>query len=319
MSDLKLYLAPIQGITDHIFRSTFNNFFPGTHKAFTPFVRFQKSLEIKKSQIADIQPENNSIKYIVPQVLSNKASEIIYFASLVKQLGYSEINWNLGCPFPMVVNRNMGSGLLKNAGLIDEILETVFQNIKIDLSIKMRTGYLKGEEIFPVLEVLNKYPVSEIIIHPRVGKQMYSGYVDLDLFEECLKITKHQVCYNGDIKSLEDFVNIQQRFNKINACMLGRGAISNPFLFEEISNNTESDTIDKLERFSEFHHKLFELYENILSGPGHLLDKMLKLWEYFSISFEEPRKVLKMIKKSNSVDKYNQAIYEIFNNMKYIT
>jgi tRNA-dihydrouridine synthase len=317
MSGLKLYLAPIQGITDYTFRNTFVECFHGLNKAFSPFVRFQQGFEIKKSQLNDIIAENNNQEIIVPQVLSNKSTEILHFASLVKDLGYSEINWNLGCPFPMVVNRKMGAGILPDAELIDKILEEVFQDIKIKLSIKMRIGFINTEEVFPVLEVLDKYPVSEIIIHPRLGKQMYKGTVNLDIFEKCLINTKHQVCYNGDINTFNDFVKLKERFSSINCWMLGRGVISNPFLIEKVYKRSELEDVNKLERFSEFHNKLHERYESLLSGPGHLFDKMLKFWEYFSASFEEPHKVIKLIKKAKSPVKYKLAIYEIFNNVKY--
>jgi tRNA-dihydrouridine synthase B len=317
MSELNIYLAPIQGITDYIFRNTFIECFQGLNRTFTPFIRFQNNFEIKKSQLTDIKAENNNLNAVVPQVLTNKSSEIIYLASLANDLGYSEINWNLGCPFPMVVNRKMGAGLLPNAETIDKILDEVFKEIKIHLSVKMRIGFENSNDIFQVLELLNKYPVSEIIIHPRLGKQMYSGTVNLDVFEKCLLESKHIICYNGDINNFNDFVRLKEKFAGVNNWMIGRGAISNPFLIENIYNSGKLENEDKLERFSEFHFRLFERYESILSGPGHLIDKMLKFWEYFSKSFEDPHKVLKLIKKSKTIVKYKQAIYEIFNNVHY--
>jgi tRNA-dihydrouridine synthase B len=317
MSDLKLYLAPLQGITDHVFRNIFNKFFPGLHKTFTPFVRFKNDLEIKKSQISDILPENNALQLVTPQILSNKASEIIFFASYVKDLGYSEINWNLGCPFPMVANRKLGSGLLQYNSLIDEILKEVFPKIQIDLSVKMRLGYSNNQEIYPIIEVLNKYPVSEIIIHPRIGKQMYKGEIDLESFAKCIISTNHKLSYNGEINCFDDFRKLSERFETIHTWMLGRGAVANPFLVESIAQDSDLITCDKLERFSLFHAELIESYEKNLSGPGHLLDKMIKLWEFFSKSFDDQHKAFKMIKKAGSIEKYNLALYYIYNNMHY--
>jgi tRNA-dihydrouridine synthase B len=313
MSEIKIYLAPIQGITDYTFRNLFCKHFAGIDKVFAPFVRFQNEFEIKKSQVIDLFPKNNIPETTVPQILSNNATEILYFADYIKDLGYAELDWNLGCPFPMLTKRQLGSGILPFPERIDSILHEVYQKISIKLSIKMRLGYAQHAETFPVLEILNKYPLSEIIIHPRLGKQMYKGSVDLESFSECLKISNHKVCYNGDINGFDDYKNIKKRFNSIDTLMLGRGLISHPFLAGEIAKNKEVEIENKLERFSLFHSELFESYADILSGPGHLLAKMQQLWEYFSISFVDQHKAYKMIKKAKSIEKYHQAIYEIFN------
>jgi len=186
MIENQIYLAPIQGITDFIFRDLFCRHFHGIDKVFAPFVRFQNDLEIKKSQIIDLLPANNNGKCFVPQVLSNNADEIIYFANYISDLGYSELNWNLGCPFPMLVKRQLGSGLLPFADRIEQILSKVFQMVTIQFSIKMRLGFSDKAESIQVLNVLNKFSLSEIIIHPRLGTQIYKGVVDLEAFTNCL-------------------------------------------------------------------------------------------------------------------------------------
>jgi tRNA-dihydrouridine synthase B len=318
MAQTEFYLAPIQGITDNTFRNLFCTHFLGVDKVFAPFVRLQNGLEIKKSQMNDLLPKNNRCKAFVPQILSNNANEILYFAEYIQSLGYSELNWNLGCPFPMVTKRQMGSGLLPFTEKVDNILELVFRKIAIRLSIKMRLGYSTNEEAMPLLKIMNKFPISEIIIHPRLGKQMYKGSVDLDSFSECLKVSNHSIGYNGDINYLKDYKILEERFGNIHIWMLGRGLLSNPFLLEEILEPNELGAEDKLERFSLFHHDLQEAYSKLLSGPGHLLSKMHQLWEYFSCFFEDQHKVFKAIKKTNSIEKYQMAVYHILNSGKII-
>ena len=317
MSAVKIYLAPIQGITDFTFRNLFNKHFKGIFKFYTPFVRFGGKLEVKKSQQTDLLSEKNLVERLVPQILTNSADEILYFVGYVQKLGYSEVNWNLGCPFPMVTKRQLGSGLLPFPDKIDTILNGIFENNSLNFSVKMRLGYSRVEESIRILNVLNKYPVSEIIIHPRVGTQMYKGSVNPDAFLECSKISCHQVCYNGDINCYADYELVKSRYNRLDTLMIGRGLISNPFLAEQITLGNSLASDDKLERFSLFHAELFETYQDLLAGPGHLLQKMLQLWEYFSLAFENQHKVLKLIKKANSLTKYHNAIYEILNNQEF--
>jgi tRNA-dihydrouridine synthase len=313
MQHTQIYLAPIQGITDYIFRNQILKHFVGLDIVFAPFVRFQHGLEFKKSQLTDIQPINNQTEFFIPQILSKSAEEILYFAQYINNLGYKELNWNLGCPFPMVTNKQLGSGMLPYPEIIDQTLQNVFSKIETKLSVKMRLGLINSSESIDVIKILNNYPLSELIIHPRVGKQMYKGKVDLESFSKCLEISKHKICYNGDLNNYSDFVNLKNKFKSINTFMLGRGMIANPFLAEEITKEEVIDPGIKLERFSLFHNELFENYATVLSGPGHLLTKMQQFWEYFSLSFEDSHKVFKMIKKAKSVEKYQNAIFEIFN------
>ncbi len=306
-------LAPLQGITDYHFRNLFNQHFKGLEAVYTPFIRLQNDKTIKKSQIADILPVNNNTLKVVPQILTNTVDEFIYMAKYISDLGYTEMNWNLGCPFPMVVKRQMGSGLLPFHDRIEEILNKVMPLIACNLSIKMRAGYQNDTDILNVIPVLNQFPITEIIIHPRVGTQMYKGEANPDIVENCLEISIHKIAYNGDIRSAETFHILEDRFQKINSWMIGRAAISNPFLIEELNSGIKTAASKKMERFSEFHHALFKSYEQSLSGQGHLLIKMIGLWEYFSESFSNSKKVFKRINKVQSINHYHAAIHEIFN------
>lgn len=316
MGFVEISLAPLQGISDYYFRNAFNIYFGGMDKAFTPFIRLNGG-KIKASQVKDVLPENNENIKLVPQILTNSVDEFVFLANNLAGLGYPEINWNLGCPFPMVAKRQMGSGLLPYPEKIEQLLEKVMHAISVKLSIKMRLGYENENEINKILPFLDKFPLSEIIIHARTAKQMYKGEAKPLAFEKCMKLSKHVLSYNGDINSFAKFNELNALFKTINSWMIGRPAISNPFLFEEIKTGKILSADKKLERFSGFHAYLYEQYSNSLSGPGHVLNKMLHFWEYFSQSFTNSRKVYKRIKKANSIGRFEESTHFIFNNEQW--
>ncbi|MFN8255185.1 MAG: tRNA-dihydrouridine synthase family protein [Bacteroidales bacterium] len=318
MNPHKLTLAPIQGITDFIFRNLFLKHFKGADEVYTPFVRLQNDGSVKKSQLKDILPENNSFGKTIPQILVNSGKDFIYLENVLNDLGYNEINLNLGCPYPMVAKRKLGSGLLPFPDLVRQLFDEVFQQTNMRISVKMRTGYLSETEILDILPVLNNYPLGRIIIHPRIGKQLYSGRADYDWFKHCMELSVHSLTYNGDIDSLSTFNLLAEYLNGINNWMIGRAAISNPFLFEEIKSGKSDSAEKKLERFAEFHNELFDSNAANLNGPGHLLNKMIGYWEYFSFLFPNPKLVYKKIKKSRTVSNYNAVIYEIFNDSLFV-
>ena len=181
----------------------------------------------------------------------------------------------------------------------------------------MRLGYETTEEILDVLPILDKYPIKNIAIHARIGKQLYKGGVHLDAFQQCVDNTKHKLYYNGDITSVAKFQEMQQRFPSIDHWMIGRGLISDPFLPSMIKNNTKEYPENKIELFNTFHDTLYAIYSESLSGSTHILLKMYHLWEYFSATFSDPHKVLKKIKKAQSIRNYEAAVAEIFRNEKF--
>jgi tRNA-dihydrouridine synthase len=169
-----------------------------------------------------------------------------------------------------------------------------------------------NDDIFKIIPILDNYPISEIIIHPRTGKQMYKGEVNTDIFEKCLDLTKHKISYNGDITTLEDFRKLKNRFESINSWMLGRGLVANPLLAEQIKQKPQDSEENKMLRFKEFHNALVEEYLDKLDGSSHFLNKMRIFWEYFSISFSNSHKVYKRIKKATSIEKYHSAVEQNF-------
>jgi len=248
---------------------------------------------------------------VIPQVMTCHADEFLFVVKYVQSLGYKELNWNLGCPYPMVTNKGMGSGLVNNPDKIDEILDRTHTETDITISMKMRMGYDSADEILKSLPILEKYPLKSIGIHARIGKQLYKGGVDLDSFQRCIDHTSHTLFYNGDITSVAGFRQMSERFPSINHWMLGRGLIADPFLPNMIKDDQELYPEDRMVLFSKYHDRLFTQYEEKLTGDKAIIRKLLSYWEYFSGAFNNPEKIVKKIKKTKTIEAYDKAIAEI--------
>lgn len=214
----------------------------------------------------------------------------------------------------MVSKRGLGAGLIKDFEKIDNILNKVFSESDINISIKIRLGNENKEEIFNVLPIIDKYPIKNITIHPRIGKQKYKGEIDLESFKNCIENTNHKIIYNGNIFSVKNFKELAERFPTINTWMIGRGIIANPFLPEMIKDNKTDYPENKLEIFKKFHDTLFNDYQQALSGPSHIIIKMYSLWEYFIFLFPNSKKGLKKIKKAKNIEAFQNEVNIILNN-----
>lgn len=307
-----IYFSPLQGITDYKFRNSYIKYFGEIDKFFSPYIRLSGKKEIKKSQLRDVLPENNKDIPLIPQIMVNSSEDFIYLANMLSDYGYNEINWNLGCPFPMVTNRTLGSGLLKFPNIIDSVLSDSLKNISAKVSVKLRLGLTQIDEIDKIIPILNNHNLTEVIIHPRIAKQLYKGEVSLDKFKEIIKLSSHKIIYNGDIISLDYYKKNIELITEIDDIMIGRGLVSNPFLSEEIKTNITFSSEEKKQIFRNFHDTLLFEVENSLSGDSHVLSKMINYWEYFSLFFDNSRKVFKIIKKTKSLNKYHRNVNEIF-------
>ena len=314
---ITLLSSPLQGFTDFRFRNAFHKHFGGIDTFYSPYIKLNGKLVVKGSYERDILPENNNTLEVIPQIITNDADEFLFVAKYVQKFGYKELNWNLGCPYPMVAKCGMGSGLIKNTDQIEHILKRVHNETDIIVSMKMRMGYENATEILDVFPILEQYPIKNIAIHARIGKQLYKGGVDLDSFQNCLNHTKQKIYYNGDITSVTKFNELQERFPSIDHWMIGRGLIADPFLPSMIKNNTTEYPKNKLEIFEAFHDEIYQEYDAYLSGPTPIRMKMLGFWEYFSESFSNPQKTFKKIKKAGNSKNYEIAVKEIFKNGEF--
>ena len=306
-----LYLAPLRGLTEYIYRNAFSRHFDGFDAAVAPFIPTMTAARFKKTHLKDVLPENNQAMPIIPQIIGNNPEDFIPLAKRLFDLGYATVNWNLGCPFPMVAKKQRGSGLLPYPQKIEAFLETTIPAIPNRLSIKARLGRKKTDEILALLQIFNQYPLDEVIVHPRTGQQMYDGTPDLDMFGKCLEISAHNTVYNGDINDLETFKEFSQRFKTVNRWMVGRGALADPFLPAAIKTG-QNGSADKVEGFRAFYDDLFEQYRAAFHGPGHLLDRMKGFWTYFSRSFKDSHKIKKKIHRTQNLNRYLEIVERFF-------
>lgn len=307
-----LYLAPIRGVTDFLFRNVFYHHFDGIDAAIAPFITPQTKTLFNDRMLFDVLPQNNGAKPLIPQLLHTSSKDFLVLATRLTDLGFTHINWNLGCPAPMVAKKKRGSGLLPYPEEITSLLEKVMPQLKIQLSIKTRLGYTEKNELLQLIPSLNDFPLKELIIHTRLGTQLYRGKTDPKGFAACRKVSNHTLVYNGDIYDRHTFESLATRFPEINRWMLGRVILMNPFLAEEIKGFPEESFTTRMERLYTFHEDLYEQYKKRLSGPGHLLGRMKQLWIYLISSFPGKEKSFKKLKKSSSTDQYLDSVRRIF-------
>ncbi len=307
---MRLYSAPLEGITGWIFRSAVHECFGGFDKYFVPFIRPNQMGHFSAREKKDILPEHNEGMYTVPQILTNRPEDFIRTAYKLGTYGYEEINLNLGCPSGTVVTKGRGAGFLASPDRLDDFLYEIFEKCGIRISVKTRLGMEEPEEFYHLLEIYNKYPLEELIIHPRVRKDFYKNTPNMKLFAEALQKSRNPVCYNGDIFTPEDyrrFVRMQPSADRI---MMGRGVLADPSLAREIRGGAKAGA-PELRRF---HDLLYAGYCEEMSGERTVLYKMKELWTYLAPGFTNYKKYAKKIKKSEKCAVYEKIIDELFEN-----
>jgi len=311
---IKIYQAPLQGFTDFTFRNIHSEVFGGIDKYFIPYLSYSKGREIKKSQLREVFPENNESLLVVPQVLFSDQAELFDLVSILVDYGYEEINLNLGCPYPMATNKGRGAAWLEKPDALSEILQQLFaKGFPARFSVKMRAGMNNDQDAKAVFGVLNQFPLEEIIFHPRTASQMYTGKANPLLFAEALSLVHHALVYNGDLFSEADLQELKILLPEQTGWMIGRGLLINPALTSQLKGEALVPK-ELRKKMKEFHDQLLEAYSSRLQGDSHIVMKMYQFWTYFSESFENPHKALKLVKKAGSLLKYNAAVVEIFRN-----
>ena len=305
---MKYYLAPMEGITGHIYRNAYEKYFHNIDKYFTPFIVPNESLSLKTKELRDMLPENNEGLNIVPQILTNNAEGFVLTANKLKQLGYEEINLNLGCPAGTVVSKKRGSGFLAYPEELDRFLDEIYKINDMKISIKTRLGKERADEFYKLIEIYNKYPLEELIIHPRTREDFYGNTPNLEIFKESLKLSKHSICYNGDIFTVDNYNKIVKEFPQVDKIMIGRGILANPGLIDEIKENK---FITK-EILKQFHDEIFENYTILLKEDKNAMYRMKELWGYMSHIFTNNKKYYKKIKKAQKAIDYKVAVDSLF-------
>lgn len=305
---MQYYLAPLEGVTNYIYRNAYHQFFTPLDKYFTPFISTNQINSISTRDLKELNPNHNCGLTVVPQILSNKASDFTLLSKSIADYGYQEINLNLGCPSNTVVAKNKGSGFLFHTELLDAFLEEIFSQAVTQISVKTRLGKYDPDEFYKLVTIYNKYPMTELIIHPRIQKDMYKNIPNLKVFGEALSELKPTVCYNGDIFTREEYVALTEQFPTIDRVMLGRGIIGNPALIGQIKYQQNADKMT----FRNFHDTLFVAYQEVMHGEHNVLHKMKELWFYMIHVFTDSKKYAKRIKKCEHLKEYTRIIDELF-------
>ena len=310
---MKFYFAPLEGITGFTYRNAFSELFGGPDKYYAPFISPSVNDRMRGKEIRDILPENNRNINLIPQILVNNSDYFIKAAKQLIEMGYTkEININIGCPSGTVVSKKKGAGFLTEIDLMDKFFEEIYKwcdslESPIDISVKTRIGMYDADEFKEIMNIYNRYSISELIVHPRTRVQMYRGLPDMKVFEYAVEVSKNRLCYNGDINTVEDYKKIADKY-KTDSVMIGRGLIANPNLINEI-NGAESVTIEQLKMY---HDRLYADFEKIMKADKHLLFKMKEFWNYVSWNFEDAHKCAKKVRKAQNLYQYNKAADEIF-------
>ena len=308
---MKYYLAPMEGVTGYLFRNAYHAHFSPMDRYFTPFIAPNMNRGLNTKELKDVLPEHNEGLELVPQILTNRADYFLICAEKLRALGYDEVNWNLGCPSGTVVAKKKGSGLLDRLDLLEPLLEEIAdgtQRLGMKLSIKTRVGRSREEEWEPLLELYRRYPLSELIIHPRLQKDYYREPVRPALFDRAAQEWPGSLCYNGDLFTAQAVREARRRWPGVDALMLGRGVIANPGLLQEVRGEAPMTK----EQLREFHCQLLEGYRKRMSGERPVLFAMKEIWAYQIQMFTNPAPYAKRIRKAAHLSEYQTAVADLF-------
>lgn len=310
---MKFYFAPMEGITGYIYRNAYHDFFDcGIDKYFTPFIAVNQNGLTKRRELEDLSAANNRGLKIIPQLLGNKGREIAGYLQCLREMGYEEVNLNLGCPYQTVVSKKKGAGLLEDTDYLKRFLEDVFASPPVAVSVKTRIGMEQAEEFEKILGIYNQYPIAELIVHPRVREDFYRSSPDLSAFAFAAAESKAPVCYNGDIFTAGDYRSFTEKFLETDRIMLGRGLLANPGLLSGISaGNPKTVPVEK-DKLKAFHDRIYQDYRKAMSGDKDVLFKMKELWNYMQFLFENREKYIKKIRKANRAAEYESTVESLF-------
>ncbi len=301
---MQYYFAPLEGLTDHIYRSLHHKYYPGIDRYYTPFFSPTVHRKLTPRELRELPPADALGYNVIPQLLTKSPEDFLWMVGVCSDLGYQEVNLNLGCPSGTVTAKRKGSGMLAMPETLDLFLNTVFSSAPVDISVKTRLGFSSAEEFPALLEIFNGYPIKELIIHPRVRNDFYNGTVDLDRFRYAMTHSRAPVCYNGNLCSLAQISTYTDQFPQVSSVMLGRGLIANPGML-----CSESSNVQKLESF---HDALLDAYLDAFGGSRNAMFRMKENWCYLICRFEGSEKLAKELRKTTDISHYRSITHQIF-------
>ena len=301
---MRYYFAPMEGITDSVYRRLHHKYFPGLDRYYMPFLSPTMHRTLTHKESRELPLADSEAFVAIPQILTKIPEDFLWAAQVCQERGYEEVNLNIGCPSGTVVAKGKGAGMLRNTAELDAFLEKIFAESPISISVKTRLGIENPEEFPAILEVLNQYPIRELTIHPRVRKQFYKGDVEMDLFRYATENSKNPLCYNGNLNSTDDIAAFGAQFPQIDAVMIGRGLIGDPGML--VPGGT---TVQALEGFTA---ELFETYVEVFGGARNAMFRMKENWGFLLHRFEDSEKLGKQLRKTTDAYEYRAITAQIF-------
>ena len=305
---MQYYFAPMEGLTDSVFRRLHHTYFPGVDRYYMPFISPTQHRTLTNREARDLPMADRVPFTAIPQVLTKVADDFVWAAGQCADRGYTEVNLNLGCPSGTVVSKGKGSGMLSDPDNLDRFLDAVFSASPVPVSVKSRLGLTDPQEFPRLLEIYNRYPIQELTLHPRVRKAFYSGSVDMEMFSYCAENSKNPVCYNGDICNLEDINRIEAQFPQVRSVMIGRGLIGDPGML-----TPGGTTVEALE---EMFNALLDEYIVLFGGSRNAMFRLKEHWGMLLHRFEDSEKLGKRLRKTTDLDEYKTITQEIFHTLK---
>lgn len=312
---LRIESAPLEGISTWLFRKTHQKMFGGVDRYFTPFFSPTPERKLTTKELRDLSPENNIGVPVVPQIMAKRAEDFLWAAEEARELGFDEVNLNLGCPSGTVTAKGKGAGFLLRPEELDAFFEEVFKSVCLPISVKTRIGYHDPAEFGRLLEIFNRYPIQELMIHPRLRGQFYRGEVHLDAFAEALAASRLPVTYNGDLVTQEDVAAFSRRFPTVNTLMIGRGIIADPALPRKLRGGPPANR----EEICTYVRTLYEGYRTAYGYPGFAAQRMKELWFYLINLFEDGDKYAKKLRRVGNAAEYEHLEAGIFRDLELLS
>ncbi|MGL4520121.1 MAG: tRNA-dihydrouridine synthase family protein [Phocaeicola sp.] len=306
---MKIVAAPLQGFTETPWRNAHQAIFGGIDTYYTPFMRIEKNA-FRNKDMREVDPELNKVDKLVPQIIASTPDELHRLVEYLQEKGYSEIDLNMGCPFPLITGRQKGSGLLPHPEMVAPLLEAMASYSTLRFSVKMRLGFQEATEWRELLPILNSTPLAHITLHPRLGKQQYKGVVDREGFAQFYEACSHPLIYNGDLQSLEQMQQLATDFPQLAGIMLGRGLLSRPSLAAEFKTGQSLSDKELLTKFQALHEAMLYHYETQLQGETQVMSKLKSFWEYAPPMLNPKKK--KVLLKCTRLSTYKEAVHNLF-------
>lgn len=309
---MKIYCAPLEGITTYIFRNAYNKIYGDVDRYFAPFMSPSDKCAMTPKERKDISPENNMEIDLVPQILTCKSHNFIEASGELQEMGYKEVNLNLGCPSGTVCAKGKGAGFLPETLALQRFLDDIYSYAGSDLkiSIKTRLGFYDPDEFYDLVEIFNAFPVSELIVHPRIRSDFYKGDIRKEYFAYAIEHCKCPLVYNGNIFTAKDYEEFESAFGRtLDPVMSGRGLISDPSLAGKLKGSTSNTDLTKLRKL---HDTLYHEYQKIMAPDINVLHKMRELWSYWQVQFEDKERDFKRLLKAKKYAEYEEITERIF-------